>query len=201
MARWTSCSWIEGKRFVVLVCSSTCFSLSEETNTHVGFGYMAQFSSQYIGFSHFLVFCQFNVSLWVINVGNSSINSFSRQVAVRMQISGLCYWTLITGLGKEIRGLVGKGNKRICRKGNKRTCCIPLFWYMFIVLYSVLKGKNHVVFCWKGAQQKSTYRKMWLCKNWQKNASLECQTWFCYKHSFFIKLYKFYKHEIWSPVI
>lgn len=189
MARWTSCSWIEGKRFVVLLCSSTCFSLSEETNTHVGFGYMAQFSSQYIRFSHFLVFCQFNVSLWVINAGNSSINSSSSQVAVRMQISGLCYWTLITGLGKEIRGLVGS---------------VVYLFFGICLLYCTQFSKEKIMlsFCWKDAQQKSTYRKMWSCKNWQKkNTSLECQTWFCYKYSFFIKLYKFYKHEIWSPVI
>lgn len=133
MARWTRCSWIEGKRSVVSICSSSCFSLSEDTNTWVG--YLAHFSSWYIRFSRCLGFCLFNTSHLVINAVDSSIKKSFIQTAVGMKSSGLCHWTLIAGLGKEVRGFARSG--------------VYLFFCIYLS-YSCLKGKNHVVLLLKG---------------------------------------------------
>lgn len=135
MARWTRCSWIEGKRSVVSLRSSSCFSLSEDTNTRVGFGYLAHFSSWYIRFSHCLGFCLFNTSLLVINAVDSSIKKSFIQTAVGMKSSGLCHWTLIAGLGKEVGGFARSG--------------VYLFFCIYLP-YSRLKGRNHVVLLLKG---------------------------------------------------
>lgn len=109
MARRTSYSWIEGKCCVILLCSSGCFSFSEDTNTCVVFGYLAQFSSWYVIFSHSLSFCLFNASFLVFNAMDSSIKKSSNQGAVGMKSSRLCHSMLITAIGKEIRGFVDSG--------------------------------------------------------------------------------------------
>lgn len=106
MARRTSYSWIEGK-CVILLCSSGCFSFSEDTNASVGFGYLAQFSSWYIIFSHSLFFCLFNASFLVFNAVDSSIKKILQP--------GSSWNEKLMALPLNADNSNRKGNKRICR--------------------------------------------------------------------------------------
>jgi len=66
----------------------------------------------------------------VINAVDSSIKKSSSQAALGMKSSGFCQSALMRGLGKEIRGFSVSG--------------VYLFFCIYL-LYSHLKGKNHVV--------------------------------------------------------
>lgn len=107
MARGTSCSWIEGKCFVVLLCSSSHFSLSEDTNIGAGFGDLAQLRSWFIRLFHSLGFCLLNASLLLINAVDSSIkkqtNKQPSQVAAGTKSSGFCHsaWSQDQKMKKE----------------------------------------------------------------------------------------------------
>lgn len=129
MAGGTSYSWIEGKYFVVSLCSSSCSSLSEDTNICVGFGYLAQFESWYIRFFHSLGFCLLNASLSVINAVYSSIKK--TQKPAQQGWSG----------NEKLRVLPLSPDHRP-RRWNKRICwfwCVPLFLCIFIAFISKRK--------------------------------------------------------------
>lgn len=76
-----------------------------------------------------LVFAYLITSLWVINAVDSSIKKSSSQTAVGMKSWGLCHSTLITGLGKEIRGFAGSS-------------VYLFFLYIFIAFTSKRKKKS-----------------------------------------------------------
>lgn len=90
---------------MVLLCSSMCFSFSEDNNTHVVFSYLAQFASKRIRFSHFLGFCLFKTSILVIDAGDFSIK--------------ICH--LDSSKNAKLRSLQLNPDHRTC-KGNKRIC-------------------------------------------------------------------------------